>query len=112
VRGHSDCAHKAEQPGHGKKDRANDSPQHALPTTAAAVPESGWQHVREMYRAEYATCEGITVAEIGRDYGFSTAGMTPNEVILKMEQESYYPEDQATTYEACLDAYYKRLPKY
>jgi hypothetical protein len=79
---------------------------------APASHEAGQRHIREMYRAEYDVCWGITIASIGRDYGFSTAGMTPNEVILKMEQESYYPQDQAITYEACLDAYYKRAPKY
>jgi hypothetical protein len=79
-------------------------------TESASPPASA--HDKMMYTAEYATCWGISVREIQRDYGFDTSGMTPGEAILAMEQQTYGPQDQATAYEACLDAYYKRPSKY
>jgi hypothetical protein len=66
----------------------------------------------KIYQAEYVVCQGITVADIRRDYGFDTVGMTPEEVILEMERQSYDPADQPVAYEACLDGYYGKPSKH
>jgi hypothetical protein len=89
---------------------ASEEPTASEESTIAELKKQPSQ--RQMYIAEYAVCWGITVREVGRDYGFDTSGMTPNEVILRMEQESSRPEYQATAFEACLDAYYRRPSKY
>jgi hypothetical protein len=98
VRGHSDCAHKAE--------------------TARSRQERQGQRLAAT-RAPYDGCRSARVwlaahpGDVPR--GFSTAGMTPNEVILEMEQESYAraretQEDRQThgsaSFEAERDSWY------
>ena len=110
-----DCLTRAQQAAQARERRAADAAAAAKSvkvahksTSSDAASPLGWKRI---YDTEYAVCEGITIAEIRRDYGFDTDGMTPEEVILKMEQESYSPQFVTPAYEACVDAYSKQPPR-
>ncbi|MEX0851337.1 MAG: hypothetical protein WD015_07515 [Gaiellaceae bacterium] len=66
----------------------------------------------KVYNVEYSVCQGITLANIKRDYGFNQAGMTPQQVIMKMERDSYRPEFVEYGFQGCWDAYRHKPRRY
>jgi hypothetical protein len=72
---------------------------------SVAPPNTGpTAHEVSVYKVEYGVCKGITRSEIYRDYGY-TPSLTTEEMILRMENDSYAAYLAVFGFEGCMDGY-------
>jgi hypothetical protein len=66
----------------------------------------------DAYMAAYATCTGLTVAEVAREYDVDVAGLTVAQAIRAMVRRSYGPAYRDIAENACLAAVRGEPPRY
>jgi hypothetical protein len=66
----------------------------------------------DVYIAEYATCLGLTLAELVQDYGLDPQGLTLEEAVREVVRRSYEQGYRTIAFEACLAAIRGEPPRY
>ncbi len=66
----------------------------------------------EIYVVEYATCLGLTIADLVQDYGLDPSGLTLHQAVQEVVRASFGRAYREVAFDACLAAIHGEPPRY